>query len=67
MQSGIKEIKAGSGDQSKTVQSVILKDGTEIKADLVIIGIGVTPNTQFLKDSNVELDNDGGVKCNPFL
>jgi NADPH-dependent 2,4-dienoyl-CoA reductase/sulfur reductase-like enzyme len=44
MKSGIKQIKGEDGKAS----AVILEDGTEIKADLVIIGAGVTPNTAFL-------------------
>lgn len=44
MKNGIKQIKGEDGKAS----AVILDDGTEIKADLVIIGAGVTPNTAFL-------------------
>lgn len=54
------------GNEDGHVTKVVLKDGTEIEADLVIQGLGVTPNTQFLKDE-VELDRWGGVICDPFL
>jgi NADPH-dependent 2,4-dienoyl-CoA reductase/sulfur reductase-like enzyme len=49
------------------VTSVVLDNGTEIKADLVIIGAGVAPTTTFLKDSGIELDYSGGVVADPFL
>mmetsp|Transcript_9188 Transcript_9188/g.6537 ORF Transcript_9188/g.6537 Transcript_9188/m.6537 type:complete len:140 (+) Transcript_9188:1229-1648(+) len=49
------------------VKSVTLQDGTVLDADLVICGLGVTPNTQFLADSGVDLTQDGGVICDPFL
>jgi len=54
-------------DGENKVQSVILSDGTELSADLVIMGLGVHPNTEFLKGSGVQLATDGGVICDPFL
>lgn len=43
------------------VGHVLLKDGTSIPADLVILGVGVRPATQVLKDSGLELEKDGSV------
>ena len=43
------------------VEKVVLQDGTELDADLVIIGIGVKPNTEWLEESGLPLDN--GVLC----
>jgi 3-phenylpropionate/trans-cinnamate dioxygenase ferredoxin reductase subunit len=43
------------------VQSVVLTDGTEIPADLVVVGIGSRPATEWLDGSGVEVDN--GVVC----
>ena len=43
------------------VEKVILENGTEIEADLVIVGIGVRPNTEWLEGSGLTLDN--GVLC----
>ena len=43
------------------VEQVVLSDGTELDADLVVVGIGSTPATEWLQDSGVELDN--GVVC----
>lgn len=39
------------------VESVTCADGTTIKADLVIIGIGVVPATDLAKDAGLEVDN----------
>lgn len=48
--------------QSK-VGSVLLKDGTSLEADLVILGVGVAPATGFLKDNTViRLEQDGSIK-----
>jgi NADPH-dependent 2,4-dienoyl-CoA reductase/sulfur reductase-like enzyme len=45
-----------------SVSAVKLKDGTELEADLVILGVGVAPATEYLKDnSEVQLNKDGSL------
>jgi NADPH-dependent 2,4-dienoyl-CoA reductase/sulfur reductase-like enzyme len=44
------------------VAGVALSDGSRIDADVVVVGIGVTPNTEWLEGSGLTLDN--GVVCN---
>lgn len=44
--------------------SVTLKSGRSIKTDAVIMGIGVTPNTQLAKTAGIEIGSTGGVKVN---
>ena len=44
---------------------VHLGDGTDLDADLVVVGIGVVPSTSWLEDSGLTLDN--GVVCNETL
>ncbi|CDW87365.1 nad-dependent dehydrogenase [Stylonychia lemnae] len=63
MQKLVTEI-GGTGD---SVQHVILNDGTKLEADLVIVGAGVTPSTQFLKDSGIQLNESGALVCNNKL
>lgn len=54
-----------SQDDSSKVGSVSLKDGTSLPADLVVLGVGVRPATDFLHDNPaVELEKDGSVKTN---
>ena len=43
------------------VDSVVLSDGTELAADLVVVGIGSRPATEWLEGSGVAVDN--GVIC----
>ena len=43
------------------VEKVVLSDGTELDADLVVVGIGSKPATEWLDGSGIELDN--GVVC----
>lgn len=47
-------VEAFEGENGK-VSAVKLKNGTTLPADMVIIGIGVTPATDFLSDSGLEL------------
>lgn len=56
-------VAAIEGDGS--VRSVHLTDGTVLAADLVVVGIGVTPVTDWLDGSGVELRD--GLVCDPRL
>jgi NADPH-dependent 2,4-dienoyl-CoA reductase/sulfur reductase-like enzyme len=47
------------------VERVRLTDGTAIEADLVVVGVGVTPETSWLTGSGLQLDN--GVVCDETL
>lgn len=47
------------------VERVVLADGTEIPADLVIVGIGVAPNVDWLEGSGLTIDN--GIVCDETL
>ncbi|OBA72454.1 pyridine nucleotide-disulfide oxidoreductase [Mycobacterium sp. 1554424.7] len=53
---GVAEVR-GQGH----VDTVVLTDGTELAADLVVVGIGSRPATEWLEGSGVEVDN--GVIC----
>ena len=55
------------GDSAGNVKGIKLASGKVIDADLVIMGSGVTPNTEFLASSGVKIQADGGLECNPFL
>ena len=43
------------------VTSVLLQDGTELPADVVVEAVGCTPNTDWLADNDLDLTN--GVLC----
>ncbi|MGB9308710.1 MAG: FAD/NAD(P)-binding oxidoreductase [Mycobacterium sp.] len=53
---GVAEVR-GDGH----VDSVVLTDGAELSADLVVVGIGSRPATEWLDGSGIEVDN--GVIC----
>lgn len=44
--------------------SVELTDGSQLLADLAVVGIGAVPNTEWLDDSGLAVDN--GVVCDQF-
>ncbi len=54
---GVEEIHGEDG----RVDRVVLGDGTAIATDVVVIGIGVVPSTDWLADSGLELGN--GIVC----
>jgi NADPH-dependent 2,4-dienoyl-CoA reductase/sulfur reductase-like enzyme len=43
------------------IEGVTLSDGTTVEADVVVVGVGVAPNTDWLAGSGLALDN--GVVC----
>ncbi len=61
--SNLKEIKS---DENGNVKSIIIEEtGEEIACNVVGLTAGVSPNIDFLKNSNVEIGK--GVKVNRFL
>ncbi|KAL8688750.1 MAG: hypothetical protein Q9218_005414 [Villophora microphyllina] len=62
MEASVDSAKPSKDDSSK-VGSVSLKDGTNLEADLVILGIGVTPATEYLQNNSaIQLEKDGSIK-----
>lgn len=56
------------GNAEGRVQKVVLEEGQEIPADLVIIGAGITPNNELAKSAGLTVDSaNGGIKVNPFM
>ena len=57
-----------SSKDKNAVGAVKLKDGTELEADLVILGIGVGPATEFLRgNASVKLEKDGSIQTDEFF
>ncbi|HNM94391.1 MAG: FAD-dependent oxidoreductase [Mycolicibacterium sp.] len=54
---GVAEVRGQDG----RVTSVFLTDGTELDADLVVVGIGSRPATDWLEGSGITVDN--GIVC----
>jgi NADPH-dependent 2,4-dienoyl-CoA reductase/sulfur reductase-like enzyme len=58
---GVAEVLGSEDPGAAAVSGVILSDGSELDADLVVVGIGSRPATDWLVGSGVTLDN--GVIC----
>jgi NADPH-dependent 2,4-dienoyl-CoA reductase/sulfur reductase-like enzyme len=52
-------------DGTDSVESVTLADGTVLPADLVVVGVGAQPTTDWLAGSGLTIDN--GVVCDETL
>lgn len=59
MNSNVTEIQ-GDGNVSR----VVLKDGSTLDADLVLLGVGITPNVGFLHGLTL---SNRGVRTDAFL
>lgn len=59
------DAKVDQIDGNDSVTAVICKDGQRFKADLVIIGAGVVPNTELARQAGLET-NDNGIVVDEF-
>lgn len=64
MNSGISKC---NGNDLGELESVELSDGTVLKADLCIFGVGSSPYTEFLKGSGIEMNPNGFIDTNLYL
>ncbi|MBN8825415.1 MULTISPECIES: FAD-dependent oxidoreductase [unclassified Spirosoma] len=64
-QTGPRQAGPRSADPTGRVRAVVTKTGEEIPCQFVGLGIGVTPNVAFLKNSGVELGK--GVLVNEYF
>jgi NADPH-dependent 2,4-dienoyl-CoA reductase/sulfur reductase-like enzyme len=55
------ELRLGVGVTAIDNGRILMADGTSVEADVVVVGIGVTPATEWLDGSGLTLDN--GVVC----
>ena len=64
---GLERIERGDGDggSGSARLTVHLRDGEVLDADVVVVGIGVSPSTGWLEDSDLTVDN--GVVCDDRL
>ena len=60
------ELERIEGDGER-VKKVVTKGGLELDADMVVIGVGVTPDTTLAKAAGLELGDAGGVKLSARL
>lgn len=64
VKSGMKKV---FGDDDGNVTGVELNDGTNLKANLVIMGVGSSCYTEFLKNTGIKMMDDGSIDVNEYL
>jgi 3-phenylpropionate/trans-cinnamate dioxygenase ferredoxin reductase subunit len=63
---GLDELERFEGDGER-VTKVVTKKGAELPADMVVIGMGVTPDVTLAKSAGLDLGDSGGVKVSSRL
>lgn len=58
---GVDGISGGGSEASQRVGAVHLNDGSTVEADVVVVGVGVVPNTGWLETSGLPIDD--GLVC----
>lgn len=65
------DLQLGDGitgvEEAGSRKLVNLQSGKSIKTDLVILAIGVKPNTELAAQANLEIGPTGGIKVNEYL
>lgn len=56
--------RCGIGAKSFTDRAVVLDDGSEVPADLVLLSVGVRAEVELAKEAGLEIGRTGGVKAN---
>jgi len=69
---GVKTVKGSPvsriiDDGTGKIAAVETKDGTRVEADLVVVAIGVRPNTQLAVDAGLEIGSTRAIAVNEYL
>jgi 3-phenylpropionate/trans-cinnamate dioxygenase ferredoxin reductase subunit len=57
---------AGEGEEGR-VATVVCADGRRVEADLVVVGVGATPDVMLARKAGLQLGESGGVACDGAL
>ncbi|XP_022594440.1 apoptosis-inducing factor 3-like [Seriola dumerili] len=63
MNDNVTEVKGVDGK----VKEVVLKSGKVIPADVLIVGIGIIPNSEFLRGSKIQMDAKNFVVADKYM
>ncbi|XP_034538976.1 apoptosis-inducing factor 3 [Notolabrus celidotus] len=63
MNDNVTEVRGADGK----VKEVLLKSGKVIPADVLIVGIGIKPNSEFLQGSKIQMDSKNFVIVDKFM
>jgi 3-phenylpropionate/trans-cinnamate dioxygenase ferredoxin reductase subunit len=57
---------AGEGEEGP-VRAVVCEDGRRVEGDLVVVGVGATPDVMLARKAGLEIGESGGVACDGRL
>ena len=57
----------GEGEDDAPVTAVVCADGRRIETDLVVVGVGATPDIMLARKAGLDLGETGGVACDARL
>ncbi|KAL3970872.1 calcipression-3 [Sarotherodon galilaeus] len=63
MNDNVTEVRGVNGK----VKEVVLKSGKVIPAEVLIVGIGTMPNSEYLKDSKIQMTSKNFVKVDKYM
>ncbi|XP_036975378.1 apoptosis-inducing factor 3 isoform X2 [Acanthopagrus latus] len=63
MNANVTEVRGLGGK----VKEIVLKSGDVIPADVLIVGIGIKPNSEFLKGSKIQMDSKNFVTVDKYM
>jgi 3-phenylpropionate/trans-cinnamate dioxygenase ferredoxin reductase subunit len=63
---GGQEVERFEGTDGR-VSKVVTKEGLELDCDMVVIGVGVSPDVMLARSAGLELGEGGGVRCSSKL
>uniref|UniRef100_A0A671W9U6 Apoptosis inducing factor mitochondria associated 5 n=1 Tax=Sparus aurata TaxID=8175 RepID=A0A671W9U6_SPAAU len=63
MNANVTEVRGADGK----VKEIVLKSGDVIPADVLIVGIGIKPNSEYLKGSKIHMDSKNFVTVDKYM
>lgn len=67
LRDGVASFDAPSAGESAAASVVVLKSGVRLPADIVILGLGVRPETSLARDAGLEIGELGGVRVDQSM
>jgi NADPH-dependent 2,4-dienoyl-CoA reductase/sulfur reductase-like enzyme/rhodanese-related sulfurtransferase len=64
---GVASFEAPADGETSGASTVVLKSGARLQADMVILGMGVRPETALARDAGLEIGQTGGIQVDETL
>ncbi|HEX9869740.1 MAG TPA: FAD-dependent oxidoreductase [Candidatus Tectomicrobia bacterium] len=64
---GVAAFEVPQAGEAAAVSVVVLKSGTRLPADIVVLGLGVRPEVDLARKAGLEIGEQGGIRVNEHL